>query len=254
MKKKRLSVVVATALMASLVVGMGAMTYSKYITSTSTGTQQATAANWGFVITADASKLFGDAYNSGVIVDYSETGSISVRAKTDNNLIVAPGTSGFMTIAVSGKAEVKAQFSLKQTEAKVEEIGIKTDTIDYKPIVWTLKSGSVQKAQGTLTQVLSSLTTVDPIVIEANDEYTQNYELSWEWPLETITGTTDEEKAASKKQNNFYDTIIGYKSYNKSWAEIYSYIGGFSQTDYETDGNISTKISFAFDVSIEQVQ
>ena len=63
MKKKRLSVVVATALMASLVVGMGAMTYSKYITSTSIPTQQATAANWGFVITADATNLFGRNYN-----------------------------------------------------------------------------------------------------------------------------------------------------------------------------------------------
>ena len=47
-KNKKMLVAVAMILMIALVAGMGAMTYSKYITSGTTGEQTATAAKWGF--------------------------------------------------------------------------------------------------------------------------------------------------------------------------------------------------------------
>ena len=62
MKNKKFLVIIATVLMACLVVGMGAMTYSRYISTTELPAQSATAAKWGYVITADASNLFGSDY------------------------------------------------------------------------------------------------------------------------------------------------------------------------------------------------
>ena len=63
MKGKKFLTMAATSLMACLVAGMGAMTYSKYITSDNTGTQQATAANWGFVVTVNADDLFASSFD-----------------------------------------------------------------------------------------------------------------------------------------------------------------------------------------------
>ena len=56
--KKHLTIV-AVVLMVALVVGMGAMTYARYISSYDSGEQIATAAKWGFVVNADTTNLFG---------------------------------------------------------------------------------------------------------------------------------------------------------------------------------------------------
>ena len=47
-KNRKPLIVVAMLLMVALVVGLGAMTYSRYVSSFNSGTQQATAAKWGF--------------------------------------------------------------------------------------------------------------------------------------------------------------------------------------------------------------
>ena len=237
MKKKKFLTVVATVLMACLVAAMGGMTYSKYITSTSTGAQQATAAKWGFVMTANTDNLFGKMYDGADIVTEDTTNGVSVKAKS-NNFIVAPGTSGSMTIAISGTAEVKAQLSLKTsvTDALSE---IYLASKDYHPVKWTLKNGGTELATGTLKQVLDKLSESDATVIKANEEYTKNYELSWEWPL--TTGAT----------NDIYDTMIGYKSYGRTWGEISAYLPGMTSDDYDS---IITGISFNIDVTIAQIQ
>ena len=58
-KNKKLFMVVAIVLMLGLVAGMGAMTYSRYATKYDAPPQSATAAKWGFVVTANAENLFG---------------------------------------------------------------------------------------------------------------------------------------------------------------------------------------------------
>ena len=245
MKKKKFLTWVATGLMACLVAAMGGMTYSKYITSTKTGDQQATAAKWGFVMTANTENLFGKMYDGATIVTEDTTDGVSVKASSDK-FIVAPGTSGSMTIAINGTAEVKAQLSLKAsgTDA-LSEICLKNyngSAVNYYPITWTLKNGGTQLAKGTLATVLDKLDDTDETVIKANESYAMNYELSWEWPLET------------SDTNNIYDTIIGYKSYGRTWSEIGGkYVGDLKDTEYTAD-NIITGISFNIDVKIEQIQ
>jgi hypothetical protein len=256
MKKKKFLTLVATGLMACLVAAMGGMTYSKYITSTSTGKQQATAAEWGFVVTADTTNLFGRVYDgTPAVITTSTADTVSVKANTaTTGFIVAPGTSGSMTIAINGTAEVKSKLSLKASTTTgtdaLSEICLKNyngSAVNYYPITWTLKNGTETVATGTLATVLDKLDDTDATVIKANEEYTKNYTLSWEWPLEKGEGD-------AKTLNNTYDTIIGYKSYGRPWSDIGGkYVGNLKETEY-ADDNIITGISFNIDVTIEQIQ
>ena len=240
MKKKKFLTLVATGLMACLVAAMGGMTYSKYITSTKTEPQQATAAKWGFVMTADTTKLFGDAYNgadgaSAGIVDYG-TG-ISVKADTEGKFVVAPGTKGSMTIAINGTAEVRAQLSI-EAGTTLDEIYFAN--VDYHPITWTLSDGvdSDNDVSGTLEEVLTAFEGKSA-EIEANTTCTAKYTLSWEWPLEQ----GDDE--------NIYDTMIGYKTYGRTWNEISAYFPDMDVDDYNS---IETGIAFDISVKIAQIQ
>ena len=262
MKKKKFLTLVATGLMACLVAAMGGMTYSKYITSTKTGDQQATAAKWGFVMTANTDNLFGEMYDNTAkdgapaTITTTSTG-ISVKADTANDdettkFIVAPGTSGSMTIAISGTAEVRAQLKLTASGTDtLSEICLKNyngSEANYYPIKWTLKNGdSIVGTPGKLADVLASLAATSQI-IEANTTYEKNYTLSWEWPLEQGADT------AAKALNNTYDTIIGYMSYGRTWSDIGGkYVGDLKEAEY-VNTNIITGISFNIDVTIEQIQ
>lgn len=269
MKKKKFLTLVATGLMACLVAAMGGMTYSKYITTTKTETQQATAAKWGFVMTANTENLFGKMYNNAnketgkpatdgkpATIITTTTDGVSVKASSDK-FIVAPGTKGSMTIAIDGTAEVRAELKLTAGTG-LKEIYLKNYgtgdavNVNYYPIVWTLKGGDLDKS-GTLNEVLTELAKTSQI-IEANTTYSKNYTLSWEWPLET------------SDTNNTYDTIIGFKSYGRSWGDVVAddgtvtdygiskYVGNLTQAQYESTDNINTTIVFDISVKIEQIQ
>lgn len=250
-KSKKPLIVVAMILMIGLVAGMGAMTYSKYITSGSTGDQTATAAKWGFVVTVNATDLFATDYSvkdsDTLATKVTETG-VAVHASTETaHNIVAPGTTGSMTISISGSAEVLAKLSITTT-GNTSEINLG----DYYPVVWTLKEGSSTKATGKLSEVLKSLTDTSA-TFDAGTSYDATYTLSWEWALET--GETDDLKAT----NNAKDTLIGYKAEGKTYADIKdTYVGSKllssiveNESDYEA---IVTEMSFNLQISVEQIQ
>ena len=240
MKSKKILTMISTGLMASLVVGMGAMTYSKYITSTTVPTQQATAAKWGFVVTADASGLFANAYDnatpestkvaSKVVASDNE---VSVKADS-NGLIVAPGTTGSMLITISGQAEVMAALNVT-ANATTGEFGIAD--LDYHPIVWKVTGGSINTT-GSLSTVLAALAGTSTTIYPGDDEGA-TYTISWSWAFDSTV-------------NDVYDTAIGYKSAGKAYDEISQYISGaVSKTEYES---IVSNIEFDLSISIEQIQ
>lgn len=244
MNKKKLSMMVATVLMAGLVAGMGAMTYSKYITSTKVEAPQVTAAKWGFVVNVNTSKLFGDAYGTdGAVATTRDNDSVTVLADTEGKYIVAPGTHGEMTIEIDGTAEVDAKIAITATSDGSTDIGIAD--VSYYPVRWKLVGANQTFENKTLKEVLDTLNATD--TIPANTKYEKKYTLSWEWPFET--GANDE----AKKTNNLYDTLIGYKSFNRPWADIKSYVGDSYEEMYTTAKKISTSIGFALDISIVQV-
>lgn len=247
-KSKKPLIVVAMILMIGLVAGMGAMTYSRYITSGTTGTQTATAAKWGFVVTVNATDLFATDYSvaEGATLATKVAGDgVAVNASSAAN-VVAPGTTGSMTISISGSAEVLAKLSIT-TIGDVSQIHLG----DYYPVVWKLTDGGELIVSGELSYVLDTLLGTST-TFSAGDSYDKYYTLSWEWPLET--GATDDEKAT----NNAKDTLIGYKAQNKGYADIKdTYVGSKLLSEVVTSvnyGEIATVMSFNLQISVEQIQ
>lgn len=255
-KNKKILVAVAMVLMIALVAGMGAMTYSKYITTSSAPSQTATAAKWNYVVSADATNLFGAAYKEGnadTVATTNEEGIVVVQASSTAN-VVAPGTSGSMAITVNGESQVLAQFKMTMTCTEIE-------CADYAPIKWTLKKGdgTLVADDVTLTEFLTALNaqTVKATWDATAEAYkfATAYTISWEWAL------TDPIDAATQT-TCMYDTLIGYKAADAEWASVQHVIGATGETfaafataegvNYEED--IVTTMTIEFSATIEQVQ
>lgn len=249
-KNKKLLVVVAMVLMIGLVAGMGAMTYSKYITTSSVPAQTATAAKWNYFISANVTNLFGTQYKEGnadTVATTNEDGTVVVRSASSAN-IVAPGTSGSMTITVGGESEVLAQF--KVSINATSEIGFG----GYYPIKWKFDDTTYDNISD-LNAELSALTAKAAWDTNAFKFTATTYTISWEWPLET--GANADEKA----NNNVRDTVIGMKANNDALAydsikelfvgtkTIKSVLG-----EYFDMSTVKTTLVFTLTATIEQVQ
>lgn len=238
---KKLIAVVAIVLMMGLIVGMGAMTYSKYVTSQDTGSQTATAAKWGFVVNADASKLFGTDYTTAGIVEKGN--GVSVKASTDANAnVVAPGTSGSMTVTVSGSAEVLAKVTLAGT------VTSEINFAGYYPVKWSLQKDTADATTyDTLKELIAAFNSTEEI--DAGNTFNHTYTISWEWVLEDKTDS----------YRNVKDTLIGYKAYGKPYDELPSNFAGVKYAEDKTlsqdsyDDIVST-MEFNLTVTVEQIQ
>ncbi len=234
-RSKAVIIIVAMLLMIALVVGMGAMTYSRYITSGTTGSQTATAAKWGFVVNVKAENLLGKNYTKGTgnLATIVESNGVAVKASagaTDN--IVAPGTTGSMDIEITGTAEVLSQLSINISEDATD-----ISCGSYKPIVWSLKRGEEKVFENVLMGDLSTELGDVKEQVKPGESYATNYTLSWSWPLEN--------------GKDVEDTAIGFYSQGKSFTEISSFIPGIEQDTYDC---ISKDLKFTITVSVEQAQ
>ena len=276
-KQKKLLVIAAIVLMIGLVSGMGAMTYARYITSSQVPAQQATAAKWGFVVTADTSKLFSTDYTlvSGQYATPTTLDNgIAVNAHADTlGDIVAPGTSGSMTVTISGIAEVRARLSLKSlyVDSQKDYLDISipegTDPINgdrakYNPVKWTLskKVGSAEAedvvgAPGVDLETLLTAFENESTDIPAGSSTSVVYTISWKWDFN-----------AGNDVLSLQDTLIGYKSAGlpyegatddvKDLSDALAYDGKtyaahISLADYNA---ITTQLKLGFTVTIEQIQ
>lgn len=245
-KTKKLLSIVAMVLMVGLIAGMGAMTYAKYVTTGSVPTQSATAAKWGFVITADTSNLFGTDYDqtdaTNKIATKVTTDGVAVNASGDTN-VVAPGTTGSMTITVSGSAEVLAKLTVT-VDTGTADIALG----DYKPVKWSITGTSEDNTvtDGTLEAVLNALKTdADTTSIAAGETVSKSYTISWKWAFDG---------------DNAKDTVIGYKAMGKTYDDIKSLTVGDGTVVSTIVANadaynaITTTVSFGLSVAVEQIQ
>ncbi len=236
-KKKKMLVILSIVLMLTMVVGMGAFTFAKYVTS-HTADDQANAAQWGFVITADASNLFGKDYTlsgTGTSATVVPTGSgVAVKATGTGN-VVAPGTTGSMTFSISGEAEVLAKVSLE----KAPTTDIYLDT--YYPVKWTITesvSGTSVCENAKLSEALTALeSSVDGIgSIAPGTVVNKTYVISWTWAFDS--------------GNNKSDTVLGLLAGGKTVEQINTIYG---ENTVEA-GKYGTSIAFGFTVTVEQTQ
>lgn len=231
LKSKKISVVIAIALMLCLIGGMGAMTYSKYVTSENTGPQNATAAKWGYVISIDSSNLFGTDYIKGSTTNTAtvvEKGTgVAVKA-TGNTSVIAPGTSGSIQIRISGSAEVLAQ--LKITANLTSEISLDT----YKPVKWTITGDGIDNSNNIFTTG-NEYEFANTLNTGASNNLV--YTISWEWGFEN---------------DNTKDTLIGYKANGTNYDALPAKLKNtVEKNNYD---NINLTLELDLTATIEQIQ
>lgn len=236
--KKKMLVILSIVLMLTMVVGMGAFTFAKYVT-THTADDQANTAQWGFVITADASNLFGTDYTlsgTGTSATVVPTGSgVAVKATGTGN-VVAPGTTGSMTFSISGKAEVLAKVSLVLAETK--DIHLNNA---YYPVKWTITENVSETSVCTDAKLSEALTALESSVdgigsIAPGTVVNKTYVISWAW---AFSGGDDQS-----------DTVLGLLAGGKTVEQINKIYGA----DTVTAGNYNTTIDFGFTVTVEQTR
>ena len=225
-------VIVAMVLMVALVCGMGAMTYSKYISSAEQNDVTATAAQWGIVITANADDLFATDYSDDNADTYATkvANGVAVNAAASGD-IVAPGTTGSMTISVDGVTEVRARL--------VIDLNFESHIYyeSYYPIEWALTKTAPTESDWKPYQNISDV----GIDIEAGTTVNEDYIFSWRWKFES---SHDKE-----------DTIIGAYAAGKTDLESINDVLGPSRALATFDNTkIGSTLMFDLTVTVEQIQ
>lgn len=251
-KSSLIALLVAILLCVAIVLGMGGITLAKYVESKEVGTTSATVAKWGYTITADSSKLFGDAYNSnGVVADYSAS-SLAVKAESSGSNIVAPGATGEVTFSVVGKAEVLSAITFKMDDSATTVQLKSGDTVVYEPIKWTLYEGTKSEDSNDISytpvtdatdkkysEIITKLNDLSVASVEPNsEEQALYYKLGWAWEFEN----SDSDAANT---NNGYDTILGEAVRSGSSTSV---------TVDDTTYTVSTTLTFNLTITVEQIQ
>ena len=240
--------VIALLLLLVAVIGVGGYTLSKYVTKKSE-TGSASVAQWGYNIDVKAGKLFGTDYkfeNTTSIVTAAGAG-VTVKSSDEKNR-VAPGTTGFMTFEVTGKAEVLSQIKISISDTDFSDVvlnyteGEDTAVQTYAPVKWTLKKEGETAALvdgKTLADVKTALANLYKTSTAVNTEINDKYTLSWAWAFET--GENDGQKA----ENNELDTLLGMIANDPTVT---------ANGSYKKAANTSTEIKFTLDISVVQLK
>ena len=246
-KDNRKSVfVIALLLLLVAVIGFGGYTLSKYVTKKS-ASGSASVAKWGYNIDVKAGKLFGTDYKFETNNSTVTTAGAGVTVKSsDANNRVAPGTTGFMTFEVTGKAEVLSQIKISIADTDFSDVVLKytegkdTTVKTYAPVKWTLKKGDETLVDGsTLTAVKTALGNLYKTSTAVNTEINDKYTLSWAWAFET--GEDNDQKA----ENNHLDTLLGMIANDATVT---------ANEGYKKADGTSTAIKFTLDISVVQLQ
>ena len=187
-KQKKTATLVGMFGLLALVLGMGGQTYAKYISNETVQATGATVAKWGLIVdTVDEDKIWGAKYavDSGTTAKVTQNNTGLVVNATSDKKIVAPGTSGAMSITVDGVSEVKAKITIVVDFTKQIHHGT------YYPFSWTVGTEEFKNIEATdVTKTYE--------VTPSSDDFTQIvFPISWEWAL---TG---------QGQNDTLDTELG---------------------------------------------
>lgn len=287
--KKRLGIV---AIMLVLLLAIGATagtTLARYISSAKVESQTATVAKWGYTLTADTSKMFGEKYGDAAEQLAKVVSDNAVVASARSKNVVAPGTEGSMTIQILGSSEVNAQLELDLTDAfstiylkkgatadgDKDNGTVNTGAITYYPIKWAVAIGAT--ATSFESKDITSAKDLGDLVVKAvENKFTAKNEagkvtiqipansvnlktnnqitIAWKWDL----GSTN-----VNDKDNINDTILGYLADRdaggklEGWA---TYFGAPSKTvaeflkDYAKTNDYLLDIALNIKATIMQVQ
>ena len=245
LKNKKVVMILAMVLMVALVAGMGAMTYSRYVSSADMGDAKvATVAKWGYVVTFNAADMFPNKYETdadSTLAVKADSGNDVVKVSSTNS-IVAPGTTGSMTIVASGVAEVLAEFAIELEDGYADITLVKADGSKYNPIKWSLKHGDdtiVDKK--SLAELATKLN--EAKIIQPSASINETFTITWEWALDSGADTLD--------------TLLGYFALNGNTTLTDAQLKSLGITDISTviksEGHV-TGITFDLSATIKQIQ
>ena len=186
-------------------------TYAKYVTSGEVS-DTARVAKFGVTVTA-TSDLFKAEYATD---DTSYTGSLSVKASNDDD-VVAPGTKGNISAAgLSGKPEVAVRVSYENVAFDLGD-GWEVDDNYYCPLVIKVNDTkfdglaytSVEDFEAAVVAAIEGVTADFDPNTDLSTATDGSVAISWEWPFEG-TGTTCDE----------YDTALGNAAADGSAATV----------------------------------
>lgn len=189
-------------------------TYAKYISKIELA-DEARVAKWEIGMDQEAMKdlsLFKSSYT------YDEDGIVVKSLTGDDANVVAPGTQGQYTFALTGTLETAFTLDVKATVT--DNVVLKAGTVytddagveqtldkDYAPIQYSLDGTTWMNAQG-LQDKLNALYSTDsnknvyaPQTITAKGETT----IYWKWAFDE----TDTAVAADFTPNSILDTLLG---------------------------------------------
>lgn len=231
-------IIIGLLLLLVAVIGFGGYTLSKYLTSDK-AEGSASVAKWGFTIDADAKNLFGSEYkwDGTNSVISAEDKTITVKAATTNQQnVVAPGTTGSMSITISGTSEVRAKMTMALTGNDIELNYTKDETTGtiYAPIVWTLNDGDKNLVENvTFAKLEEAIKNVSE-TYEVNTTVNKTYTISWKWAFHVDNDT------------DVLDTTLGMIANGSTGAEI-------NGVTVDTSKTVTT-INFNLTVTVEQIQ
>lgn len=218
--KKNKMMRIASVLLVAVLISTCAIsgTFAKYVTEGSAA-DTARVAKWGVQITT-SSDIFDEAYDT---TDTNTAGNIAQTVKVDTagTNLVAPGTDKSITLSVTGKPEVavKVEFIFNVTSDVVIPNGTEiadnnTLGADYTPVVFTLKQGNTQLAQGTLAEIEQYFEQESAVYAPNTDLGTElgTYTLSWAWAFNgnDVADTYLGNVAAGTVTNNAVKTDINF--------------------------------------------
>ncbi len=265
---KKPFLVAGFALLLALIGCVGGVTYSKYISKTDVPSTQATVAKWGYVVTANSDKLFGEKYakdgaTNTAIVDPTN-GKVIVSATSGTN-VIAPGATGSMTITVNGTAEVMASLTIKIADG-FKDISLSDATTPnkntYNPLKWTATAKvTVDSVEGATDTIAENKTLSE--VQTALNSYSQKFEtaktikaeftLSYTWEFERtgaeatttlVNSTVTPETTISSDEA---DTILGMLANGTISASD-------AQYGYASTWTAEKTVSFSLSATLAQIQ
>lgn len=239
--------VIGLLLLLVAVIGFGGYTLSKYVTKKN-ASGSASVAKWGFTVSADAKNLLGQEYKyDGTNSTVNAGGDkVTVKANTSAGNIVAPGTTGSMTFAIDGTAEVKAAIAVDMKVTSDVVLKYKTTAapeetpVEYYPVKWALKKTVGENTttvveNRTLAQLKDDLAKLNATV-GAGEAYANaaTYTIEWAWDFD----------ANGVGTNDALDTFLG-KIANDANA---------TDDNYTKQDGTSTIFEFTLNISVTQVK
>lgn len=273
-KRKKVFLITTLLLALLLIFAFGTYSLSKYV-SQDKGSGTATIAKWGYEVKVDATNLFGEKYKNengsglSTVAAAEENDNIVVAASAEDANVIAPGTTGYVTIAVEGNAEVAASLAVTLTNAKLPTLKVTVEkvTYEYKPVNFKLYKyesnqftgdGTLVSVFGTgdnesttkdfseITDYLSTQGLTDQTTVSPNSsEFKVFYKIVWEWEFsgEAVSPTSETGTTLSA---DTLDTLFGmYIAEGGSGEKTITYedknytIASDSVTSFELDISIS---------------